>query len=163
MNLSSILNGKRQTLNIDAEFELTELGNDQGIRYLSPLKVKGIIRKTGESIRMKVQIDTRVAAECSRCLSEAEYPIDMEAEVNLLTEDSLSWEDDFDSFVIEDDKINLVEIASLEILQELPIQPLCQEACEGLCPRCGANLNQGLCNCQEETDSRFDILKELLK
>lgn len=163
MNLSSILNGKRQTLNIEAEFETMELKNDQGLHYLSPLIINGIIRKTSDSIRMNLNIKTKVAVPCSRCLEEAEYPIDMEAEVVLLTEDTVSWEDEYDSFIIENDEIDLIDIATLEILQEILVQPLCGEDCQGICPSCGKNLNTEECNCEKETDSRFDILKELLK
>ncbi len=163
MNLSQVLNGKRMTLNIDVRYEPIELENDHGIRYLSPLIINGIIRKTGDSIRMNLNIKTEVAAECARCLSDAVFPVDMEAEVNLLTEDSISWEDDYDGFVIKNEEIDLKEIASLEILQEIPVQPLCSEGCLGLCPGCGKNLNEGPCGCEKETDSRFDILKELLK
>lgn len=163
MNLSSILNGKRQTLNIEAEFETMELKNDQGLHYLSPLIINGIIRKSSDSIRMNLNIKTKVAVPCSRCLEEAEYPIDMEAEVVLLTEDTVSWEDEYDSFIIENDEIDLIDIATLEILQEILVQPLCGEDCQGICPSCGKNLNTEECNCEKETDSRFDILKELLK
>ena len=163
MNLSSILNGKRQTLNIEAEFETMELKNDQGLHYQSPLIINGIIRKTSDSIRMTLNIKTKVAVPCSRCLEEAEYPIDMEAEVVLLTEDTVSWEDEYDSFIIENDEIDLIDIATLEILQEKLVQPLCGEDCQGICPSCGKNLNTEECNCEKETDSRFDILKELLK
>ena len=163
MNLSSILNGKRQTLNIEAGFETMELKNDQGLHYLSPLIINGIIRKTSDSIGMNLNIKTKVAVPCSRCLEEAEYPIDMEAEVVLLTEDTVSWEDEYDSFIIENDEIDLIDIATLEILQEILVQPLCGEDCQGICPSCGKNLNTEECNCEKETDSRFDILKELLK
>ena len=163
MNLSSILNGKRQTLTIEAEFETMELKNDQGLHYLSPLIINGIIRKTSDSIGMNLNIKTKVAVPCSRCLEEAEYPIDMEAEVVLLTEDTVSWEDEYDSFIIENDEIDLIDIATLEILQEILVQPLCGEDCQGICPSCGKNLNTEECNCEKETDSRFDILKELLK
>ena len=35
------------------------------------------------------------------------------------------------------------------ILLELPIAPHCRENCEGLCPRCGADLNDGPCACPD--------------
>jgi uncharacterized protein len=34
-----------------------------------------------------------------------------------------------------------------EIILEYPLNPLCKADCKGLCPRCGKNLNQELCNC----------------
>lgn len=163
MNLSPILNGQRKTLTVDAEYSVSQLENQQDIRYLSPLKIKGIIRQTAEFMTMEIHIETEVAVPCARCLAESVYPIDIDSEVHLLASDDLSWDDEYDSFIIENDKVDLLEIANVEIIQEIPIQPLCDEDCLGLCPRCGKNLNLEECDCEPETDSRFDILKELLK
>lgn len=163
MNLSSILNGERQTLNVDVCFEPTELDNEQGIRYLSPLNIKGIIRNTGRFLELKAKISTDISVDCARCLAEVDIPIDLEVEAVLMTEDQRTWDDEYDSFVIEKDEIDMAELASSEILQFIPLQPLCSEECHGLCSGCGANLNEEECTCEEQTDSRFDILKELLK
>jgi uncharacterized protein len=39
---------------------------------------------------------------------------------------------------------------------------LCGEGCRGLCPECGANLNEGDCHCSDEqVDSHWSALKEL--
>jgi uncharacterized protein len=31
-----------------------------------------------------------------------------------------------------------------------PVQPLCREQCQGLCPRCGVDLNIERCACERE-------------
>jgi uncharacterized protein len=42
--------------------------------------------------------------------------------------------------------------------------PLCDDACKGLCPQCGRNLNEGTCDCQPDTsDDRFSALRQLLE
>lgn len=41
------------------------------------------------------------------------------------------------------------------ILLALPSHPLCQPGCRGLCVRCGANLNRGLCRCGTRTEVRW--------
>lgn len=163
MNLGPILNGERLTLNVDVCFDPIELDNEHGIRYLSPLNIKGIIRNTGRLLELKAEISTRVSTDCARCLADVEIPIKMEVTAVLMTEDQRTWDDDYDSFVIEDGQVDLVELASSEILQFIPIQPLCSEDCKGLCSGCGVNLNEESCACERQTDSRFDILKELLK
>jgi uncharacterized protein len=44
------------------------------------------------------------------------------------------------------------------------MQVLCDEACRGLCPHCGANLNLGPCACPaEEDESPFAALSSLLE
>jgi len=43
------------------------------------------------------------------------------------------------------------------------MQPLCKPDCKGLCPICGNNLNDSLCDHNTETiDPRMEVLKQLL-
>ena len=35
------------------------------------------------------------------------------------------------------------------VMLDLPAQPLCSEQCQGLCPQCGKNLNEGACDCDK--------------
>jgi len=47
------------------------------------------------------------------------------------------------------------------IILAFPTYPVCQSACRGLCPRCGANRNREQCGCKEKTEpigSVFDSL-----
>ena len=39
---------------------------------------------------------------------------------------------------------------------------LCRDDCKGLCPRCGADLNEGPCGCKPEKDPRLAVLEQLL-
>jgi uncharacterized protein len=42
------------------------------------------------------------------------------------------------------------------------MKPLCREDCQGLCPVCGTNLNNGTCTCKREwEDPRLAALKKL--
>jgi uncharacterized protein len=44
----------------------------------------------------------------------------------------------------------------------LPMKALCSEACKGLCPTCGTNLNTGTCDCNIKwEDPRLAALKAL--
>ena len=48
------------------------------------------------------------------------------------------------------------------IVFELPLVPLCDEDCKGLCPTCGANLNEGPCGCEKEQPDgpdEFELVK----
>lgn len=48
------------------------------------------------------------------------------------------------------------------LLLALPVKPLCREACKGVCPECGANLNEAGCACApEKSDPRLTALKGL--
>ena len=44
----------------------------------------------------------------------------------------------------------------------LPMKPLCSDACQGLCPDCGTNLNRVTCDCKRDLDDpRLAALKAL--
>jgi uncharacterized protein len=62
----------------------------------------------------------------------------------------------------EGDRIDLDEIIREQIILSEPTKHLCQEACKGLCQKCGKDLNEGPCSCVEEPHNpRWDILKTL--
>jgi uncharacterized protein len=49
-----------------------------------------------------------------------------------------------------------------QILLALPMDALCGEACKGLCPHCGQNLNEATCDCRADVaDPRWAKLREL--
>ena len=51
-------------------------------------------------------------------------------------------------------KLDLNEPVREALLLELPMAPHCREDCNGLCPRCGADLNDGPCACDDPAELR---------
>jgi uncharacterized protein len=49
----------------------------------------------------------------------------------------------FDGEVIEVDRL-----VAEQIFLALPVKVLCSEDCKGICPGCGANLNEEACRCR---------------
>ena len=50
--------------------------------------------------------------------------------------------------VLQGDYLDLRPLVRDALLLELPVAPLCRDDCRGLCPRCGADLNSGPCDCR---------------
>jgi uncharacterized protein len=49
-----------------------------------------------------------------------------------------------------------------QFVLSLPAKVLCDFACKGLCPRCGANLNLEECGCvEDEGDPRMAVFKNI--
>ena len=102
-----------------------------------------------------------LTAICARCLKELGYTVETEfSEVfkKEANEDDEEYPYDGENVVLDkmlEDKISLA----------LPVRFLCSEDCKGLCPECGADLNEGDCGCanKSETDetSPFAGLKGL--
>ena len=62
-----------------------------------------------------------------------------------------------------DYKLDLDELATADILLELPSKHLCKPDCKGLCPDCGADLNETACDCgKHRIDPRLEALKDLM-
>jgi uncharacterized metal-binding protein YceD (DUF177 family) len=52
--------------------------------------------------------------------------------------------------VLQGTCFDIAELARQIILTELPLVPYCRDDCAGLCPGCGANLNDGPCGCRRD-------------
>ena len=64
----------------------------------------------------------------------------------------------------EEGGVDLSTVLHDELCLSVPLVPLCSESCRGLCPVCGADLNEG--SCQGHSDSRespFATLEGLLE
>ena len=61
-----------------------------------------------------------------------------------------------------DDKIDLTEDVIDYSKLAIPMKKLCKDDCKGLCIKCGTNLNQEKCSCNnEEMDSVWEPLLNL--
>jgi len=62
----------------------------------------------------------------------------------------------------ETDKIDLSKEIFDYAYLNIPMKKLCNENCKGYCPVCLTDLNEGVCQCKNETtDSRWDTLKNI--
>ena len=51
-----------------------------------------------------------------------------------------------------------------ELSLNLPMKVLCKEDCKGICNRCGANLNYGICGCDTRSlDPRMAVIQDIFK
>jgi uncharacterized protein len=106
------------------------------------------------------RVRTQVRATCRRCLEPV--LVDVDDPVRLLfTED----EDIDDPAAVilppRAAEIDLGDAVREALILAIPEFPLCREDCRGLCPRCGADLNQGACRCPPAADPRWGALQAL--
>jgi uncharacterized protein len=95
--------------------------------------------------------------ECRRCLGPATGIIT--AVVRELFE---VGSDEEETYRLDRDEVDVTPLVRDAVLLELPLAPLCREACRGLCPVCGANLNDADCGCERtDRDPRWAALDQL--
>lgn len=127
-------------------------------RFRGPLVVEGTLENTGGSFRVSGEVRATRVFVCDRCLAATEAQERYPFEENFHRGSSADDEEGFG-----DSGINLVPLAHDAILTALPIRNLCRPDCKGLCPRCGADLNQDDCGCDREVvDPRLEVLKDLM-
>jgi len=77
-------------------------------------------------------------------------------EVEITTEEELDVE------FYSEPVIPLRELALEQVRLSIPMKPLCDENCLGLCPTCGVNRTREECSCDEPVvDARWGALKDL--
>lgn len=126
-------------------------------------------RNDGRLITVWGTVQGVVTLPCSRCLQPVEYTIatTFEAECELrhffaMADGNYEGLDEEVTLVFDESTANISELARQALILALPMRPLCNEQCKGICPLCGADLNKGTCSCQAPVDPRWAKLDELL-
>ncbi len=131
-------------------------------KFREPLKVKGEIYNNGQSLTLKADVTGIMQTQCSRCLKDIDRKMDFEVH-ELLSRPEDGATDDSDIILFEGHEIELDGIIRESFLMNIEGQYLCDEDCKGLCPVCGANLNDGDCGCAREyIDPRWQALVDII-
>lgn len=129
------------------------------------------IKRTESDVYLSGDLTATLSLLCSRCLESFSRDVTFPLELEYRPVRELGGEethelsrDEMDTGFYEDDELDLSEISSEQVLLNLPMKPLCAEACKGICPRCGANLNEETCGCDlGGVDERLKDLDKFLK
>lgn len=113
----------------------------------------------GLVVQGKFEADTKL--ECVRCLKEFTHHLHWNfTELYAFTKKSVS---ESELLVPDDAHLDLAPLIREYALLEVPINPLHDPDCKGLCIECGQDLNIKDCgHSQESDDSPFSELKKLL-
>lgn len=129
--------------------------------FKSPVSVNAtIVNKTG-LVTLDIDAEFLYSRPCDRCYVDVDTNMKLHFTHRLVE----SLEGDYNDEYIEttDYKLDLSELVTTDILLSLPSKYLCKGDCQGLCQKCGHNLNLGECDCDKrEIDPRLEALKELL-
>ncbi len=99
---------------------------------------------------------------CDRCLTPFTKQVDQHSTHVVVR--SLQNEEEDDYVVAPQGVVELDELATNDILLELPSKFLCREDCRGLCPVCGCDRNTTECGCPTASgDPRLDALNKFFE
>lgn len=125
-------------------------------RILSPLT--GTLRLTRTKTRLSVKghFAAEVEIPCDRCLNVAAAALkgEVDEKLDLISpggQAARPEDEDLDGGLeVQNGQVNLAGLLAELFWLAWPFRFICRPDCAGLCPRCGADLNQGPCPCSEK-------------
>lgn len=129
-------------------------------RFDQPVDWVVDVTNTGSALLVTGNATGTASVACSRCLEDVPHEFNGAIEGYFLIggADSADYEgdeelgeDEFD-VLPADHVINLEPLVTAALVVDAPGMPLCRDDCQGLCPSCGANLNDGPCDCGGDAD-----------
>jgi DUF177 domain-containing protein len=143
--------------------------DQDGFHIAAPVSLGFDIDKDKQQFHLVGTVKTTLELTCGRCLEPFTLPVAAEFDLryqphalNTGEGEREIEEDDLTTAFYENDEIDLGQLMREQFYLSLPMKPLCSEACRGLCPMCGTNLNRGACDCKSGwEDPRFAALKKL--
>jgi uncharacterized protein len=135
---------------------------DEDLECTASITGEIVFANTGNVLLIGGQVETKVALPCSRCLAYYEERVDVPIDEQFTLETrNIGPRGRQTQVIVEEDEnpdagtlfdgplFDLTELLRQGITLALPTQPLHDEACKGLCPTCGKDLNEGPCGCKE--------------
>ena len=163
LGLSKIIDCPGANVSFSTSVDLSDLCYGVSYPVTEPVKAEGTVRNTAGVLVMTGEITTCIHGTCDRCAGAFDRDVNIPLNVVLVTEMANEENEDEWVFPLEGDSADLDDIVRTVFVLNLDSKLLCKEDCQGLCHRCGKNLNEGPCNCQKELDPRFAALKQLLE
>ncbi|HSL29983.1 MAG TPA: DUF177 domain-containing protein [Anaerolineales bacterium] len=119
------------------------------------------VGRTPQGLVVQGTFSADTMLECVRCLNQFSHPLDWQiTELYAFNQKSVS---ESELLVPDDAHLDLAPLIREYALLEIPIKPLHDPDCKGLCIECGQDLNVKDCgHNQEGDDSPFATLKDLL-
>jgi uncharacterized protein len=119
-----------------------------------------VSRTTANGWALRLRFSVAVSGPCVRCLEVAEPSFEVDARE---VEQPGSADDELRSPYVDDDgELDLAAWARDALALTLPAQITCRPDCAGLCPQCGANLNDEPDHAHESApDPRWSKLSEI--
>ncbi len=167
ISLSEVMNQNGRKKELDAEIEAEGIDYG-GIQYAfvkkSPVHLE-LNFISPKSIRFRAKGSFEIGAECSRCLKPVALPFEIDTDTVLVVNDegrACTKDDDELLTYVTDRELDVDGFVDEEIMIGFPMQVLCSEDCKGLCPVCGADLNNGECGCDRVVlDPRMSKIRDL--
>jgi uncharacterized protein len=118
--------------------------------FFQPIIINAELESVGEAILCRAKLNTVSRLICDRCAREFDFPLTVEINFKFLQKtggSNLKDTEEVKYYFPDKPEIDISSDLRDELLLAIPMKILCREDCQGLCSRCGADLNFEICNC----------------
>lgn len=141
------------------------LWQDSGLEWAGDVDVRltASFAGTGEIV-VRGRIEGELEQACRRCLEPVRTRVGEDVTLVFLSGEEIDEESEGDAYTFDPTvaELDLGGAVREEMILATNPYVVCDPECRGLCPRCGADLNEGPCSCaDEETDPRWEALRAL--
>ena len=161
ISVHSLSSGRHRMTNVSAaaEYDLAAAGCD--LAFCGDIAVDATVNKMSDELFVAAEARAAVRAECGRCAKPFELSVTGRFEALYVPEarhdpaGSRTRRLESESQRIlyyEGGVVDLGEQVLEALALAAPMKPLCRETCNGLCPRCGHDLNRGPCTCPDKDE-----------
>jgi uncharacterized protein len=135
-----------------------------GVAPGSDLTLDFRLESVSEGVLVSGTARAELTGECARCLDPLTSQLEVEfQQLYMYPGNEIDDEDDETGLLI-DELADLEPVVRDAVVLALPLAPLCQEDCAGLCPECGARrADVGPDHRHETDDPRWAALRTLDK
>jgi uncharacterized protein len=152
--------GAGRRLELAVPLDPLDLSGERYEMTPNPVPVRlDVSRTTGNGYALRLRFQAAPAGPCMRCLRPAASMLEVDArEVS-----QPGGGDELTSPYVHDEDLDLAAWARDALALALPAALLCRPDCRGLCPECGADLNEAgpEHRHEKEPDPRWAALREL--
>jgi uncharacterized protein len=126
----------RTTVPAPTDLGITVIGVPPGSPVDLDLRLESVV----EGVLVTGTAVVQLSGECVRCLVGISDELEIDVQELFTYAESDASEDEASR--LEGDLIDLEPLLRDQVVLDLPFQPVCSPDCAGLCPVCGANLNE---------------------
>ena len=134
-----------------------------------PLRAEFTVFVQEDGVLIRGSVTGKASVSCTRCAEDSVVVVNQQVD----TYEPFPTDDADEALEVDGEllreaptgqgiEMNLAALAWEELLLALPMKPLCDPACKGLCPQCGINRNLASCSCGDDAgDPRMAPLRGL--
>ncbi len=152
VNVGTIAEEHGASLDVSGELSLERITlGTETYEFEGPVTFDVTIADTGTAYIALGKANGVVHAQCARCLRDFDLPVEGDVDIYFVQAahaDEVPEEQDW--ALVDGDQVDLGPAIETALSVAMPLAPLHDPECRGICPECGTDLNEETCDCDTE-------------